>query len=186
VFRGHTGNYAAERCGFISKLALSNVDYIPPAHGLFGTYIATLQYNNASVRIANVHLTPFVIRRDSSVTEAIQALFAIEAIHSKEINEVVERISIETPTIVCGDFNSLSHFSAPQYLQSMGFLDSFASVNDKPDSVPTWRWPIGQTHIQFRIDYIFHTKHFETLESRLYPASGSDHSIVVSELRLSL
>lgn len=31
---------------------------------------------------------------------------------------------------------------------------------------PTWRWPVGKMHVQFRIDYVFHSKHFRTVTSR--------------------
>ena len=50
--------------------------------------------------------------------------------------------------------------------------------------VATWRWPLGRLHIQFRIDYIFHSTHFRTVSSRTISTTGSDHLLVVSEVVL--
>lgn len=183
VFMGYRGRFAAERFGFLSKRPLKEVHYDPPVDGLFGTYFCTINHNKRSVRIVNVHMSPFTVRRGSSVRQAFQAMSAVESIHQKEIRRIVARLDTR-PTVVCGDFNSLSTFVAPKELMKVGFVDSFASVTKNADTQVTWRWPVGKLFLQFRIDYLFHTSHFTTISSRIVPTTGSDHFLVVSEFAL--
>jgi len=185
VFKGHNGRYAEERFGFISKMPLSDIRYAPPVDGLFGTFFATVTHNTQAVKLVNVHLSPFVISRGSTFQQAIQAVSSVEAVHRKEIAFIQSKIDPGDPTLVCGDFNSLSTFAAPTQLITLGLIDSFAAVTDEPETQPTWRWPVGNLRIQFRIDYIFHTNHFTTVRSKVIPSKGSDHSLVVSEITLN-
>lgn len=181
LFRGFRGRYKAERSGFLSKLPLADVTFVPPAGGLFGTHFATLQFFGTRIRLANVHLSPFTIRRGAGFRQALQDVSAIEATHQKEIRQLIDDTDPHVPMVLCGDFNSLSTFSAPSQLRELGFTDSFAAVTENADTHPTWRWPVGTTRIQFRIDYIFHSEHFRTKTSRIHPTTGSDHALVVSE-----
>lgn len=80
----------------------------------------------------------------------------------------------------------MSTFAAPRQLAELGLTDSFAKVTENADSQPTWRWPVGNGHIQFRIDYVFHSRHFETVDSRIVPTTGSDHFLLVSEMKLNV
>ena len=130
----------------------------------------------------NVHLSPFIIPRGSGLIAAYGALSEIERIHGKEGEAIATQINAELPTLVCGDFNSRSNLSFPRLLGKLGFIDSFAAVNKNPDSFPTWHWPIGRTRIQFRIEYVFHSSHFETKKSRIISTKGSDHELILSEL----
>jgi endonuclease/exonuclease/phosphatase family metal-dependent hydrolase len=85
---------------------------------------------------------------------------------------------------VLGDFNSISTFVAPATLTKAGLIDSFAKAHpDDADAHATWRWPTRPLPIALRIDYIFHTPHFTTTASEIIRREGSDHSLVVSELR---
>ncbi len=184
VFAGYQGKYAAERFGFLSTLPLSDLKYIPPTHGLFGSYLATVWYGEFRISVINVHLSPFVVPRGANFGQAWQAVSAVEAVHQNEIRMVGTHVVPECPTLVCGDLNSLSTFAAPLHLSSLGLIDSFAAVTEAADTHPTWRWPLGRLHIQFRIDYIFHSTHFRTVSSRTISTTGSDHLLVVSEVVL--
>lgn len=182
VFKGHRGKFLAERFGFMSKTPLIDVQYSPPVDGLFGTYVASVKHDNRAIRVINVHLSPFVVPQGAGFRGALQAMSKVEAVHEKEIAAVSSNIDADHPTLVCGDFNSLSTFAAPKQLATLGLTDSFAAVTMKPDSQPTWRWPVGKLNLQLRIDYIFHTNHFTTVSSRIVPTKGSDHYLVVTEL----
>lgn len=181
VFRGHRGRYAAERFGFLSKRPLEDIHFLPPEHGLFGTLFATIRHRDREVRIANVHLSPFAVPRGAGFRGAVSALSGVEGTHAKEIQSIATQIDPSRPTLVCGDFNSLSSFSAPKRLEQMGLTESFAAITENADSHSTWGWPFGKRHIQFRIDYIFHSRHFATVGSEIIPTEGSDHALVVSE-----
>ena len=179
---GHEGKYYAERFGFASKHKPAEVGYHPPKSGLFGFYEATYTLHDRKVRIVNVHLSPFGIPRGAGLTDALAAISKTEAKHSTEIDAILDSIDPETPTVICGDFNSLSTFKAPSSLVEHGFIDSFASLHDNPDQHVTWHWPSRPIPLRFRIDYIFHSKHFRTTESAVIEKQGSDHFMVVSEL----
>ena len=59
----------------------------------------------------------------------------------RQIEQIIANISLNTATVIAGDFNSLATFAAPKYLLARGLCDSFASVTPQPESHPTWRWP---------------------------------------------
>ena len=159
--------------------------YDPPVDGLFGIYFATLQHQAQDIKVVNVHLSPFSIRRGSNLGQALRAIGAVEEVHQQEIGKIIGKLDLKHPTLVCGDFNSMSTFSAPMRLTGLGMTDSFSEVTKDADSQPTWRWPVGNGHIQFRIDYIFRTPHFDTIRSKIVPTTWSDHFLLVSELKLS-
>lgn len=184
-FIGHEGRFRAERFGFFSRLKITGTKFLPPEGGLFGTYFATVVVDGTRVRIVNVHLKPFVVCRGAGLSDALQALSATEDTHAQEITAIMQELDFSVPTIVCGDFNSPASFKAPQSLMGRGLVDSFAAVTEEPDQTPTWKWMVGRVPLRLRIDYVFHSSHFRTRQSRVIPAAGSDHSLVVSELALT-
>ncbi len=178
--KGYDGRHAAERFAFASNVKLDNVTFYPPEHGVFGFYTATCEFGGDEVRIMNVHLAPYHFGRVDGIRTAMAALSGTEERHAKEIDVIVKAIDISQPTIVIGDFNSLSDFNAPKKLRQIGMVDSFASVNPDAEMHPTWHWPTKP--LALRIDYIFCTQHFRTIESKVIRREGSDHYLVVSEL----
>ncbi len=134
--------------------------------------------------LINVHLTPFVIRRGFGLAELLAAVNRTEAAHAAEMEAIGTQLPPGQPAIVAGDFNSLSQFAAPARLRVLGLVDSFAATHDDADMHPTWHWPAKPVPLSLRIDYIFHTSHFQSVSSEVIRRPGSDHSLVVSELRL--
>ena len=180
---GHEGRFAAERFAFASKTELKELVYVPPTAGLFGFYSANLDIDGTRVHVVNVHLTPFTIKRGSGIAGAMTALSETEDKHQIEIDAIVKHIDRQRPTIVIGDFNSISTFIAPTRLADLGLVDAYASVRDDADTHPTWTWPTRPLPLALRIDYIFHTSHFTTAESGIVRKAGSDHSLVFAELK---
>lgn len=178
----HDGRYAAERFVFAANIKLDDLTFHPPEDGLFGFYAATFRHGGDDVRIVNVHLTPFRFKKGGGIRAAMAALSSTEEQHAKEIEFIVKAIDTSQPTIIVGDFNSLSEFNAPKRLRQLGLVDSFASVNADADTHPTWHWPTKPLPLALRIDYVFCTRHFRTVESKIIPRGGSDHYLVVSEL----
>lgn len=181
---GHQGHYAAERFAFASKFPLEDVKFTPPDAGLFGFCTATVAVGDVSVHVINVHLTPVVLNRGDLIVAAMTALSDAETIHESETAAITSVLDPTRPTIVLGDFNSISTFIAPRTLTQMGLTDSFAAANVDADTQPTWTWPTRPLPISLRIDYIFHSKHFSTDASTIIRRDGSDHALVVSELTL--
>ncbi len=198
---GHEGKYYAERFAFASKTTLTDVEFVPPTQGLFGFYLATLEVGrdarvpssevgrdtgvpSQKIQIVNVHLTPFHGNLKDGVLGATSALASTERTHAVEIDAILKRVDEKRPTIILGDFNSLSSFVAPKRLKELGFKDAFAELNSKPDSHPTWTWPTKPIPISLRIDYIFHTDHFIAKKSEVVRREGSDHFLLFAELDL--
>jgi endonuclease/exonuclease/phosphatase (EEP) superfamily protein YafD len=184
---GHQGDYAAERLAFASKYPLRDVAFTPPEHGLFGSLSANCDIAGHKITLVNVHLTPVTLPRTSQA-EAMGVLAALgetEAVHAAEIKSICARLDLSQPTILAGDFNSLSTFAAPSHLRELGLVDSFASVHEDAEAHPTWFWPTRPVPLRARIDYVFHSSHFRTMSSQVIPRDGSDHYLLVSELKLT-
>lgn len=183
-FQGHEGRLAAERFGFLSKLPLRNVRFVPPRHGLFGTYCADIDVSGQTLQIINVHLAPLLVPRGAGVWDAYAALRQMEQTHSDEMRQITKEINRDIPTIIAGDFNSLATLQAPLLLKKAGFTDSFAAVTTNADSQPTWRWQLRSGTWALRIDYLFHSSHFMTQKSEVQESNASDHYLLVSELEV--
>ncbi|MCO8120107.1 endonuclease/exonuclease/phosphatase family protein [Stieleria sp. TO1_6] len=180
---GHNGRYAGERFAVASKIELSDLTFAPPTAGLFGFYSARVNFAGTRIHIVNVHLTPFQIKRGGGIRDAMTALSTTEDKHAIEIDAIIDAIDCQRPTIVAGDFNSISSFQAPIRLVGLGLIDAYASIHDDADAHPTWNWPTRPLPLVLRIDYIFHTPHFTTTESEIIRRDGSDHSLVVAVLK---
>lgn len=139
------------------------------------------EFPSLTIQIVNVHLTPFHGSLKDGVLGATAALASTEKTHAVEIDAILERVDSKRPTIILGDFNSLSSFVAPKRLKEKGFKDAFAVLNSKPDSHPTWTWPTKPIPISLRIDYIFHSNHFTAKKSEVVRRAGSDHSLLFAE-----
>ena len=181
---GHEGRYAAERFAFASKVSLRELVFRPPEKGLFGFYTAVCDFDDTPVRLVNVHLSPFLIERGSSILDAMDAMGRTEEKHTAEIRAICSTFDPASHAIVAGDFNSLSTFNASKRLAKFGLTDSFAAVHKDADTQATWYWETRLLPLKLRIDHIFHTWHFRTVQSQIVHRQGSDHSLVVSELRL--
>lgn len=181
---GHNGHYFAERFSIASRMSLDEIRYHPPAKGLFGFVEATIPFGGEKLHVVNVHLTPFVLPKKPSMMALLAESNAVESKHRAEMDAICDVVDPSRPTIILGDFNSISSYAAPKKLRELGFVDSFASVHDDADRHSTWHWPTKPLPLELRVDYIFHSGHVKTFSSKIIRRSGSDHSLVVSELRL--
>lgn len=174
--------HAAGGYGFMSKVPLRNVKYLPKHKGMFGTYLAEVTLAGKKVQVASLHLQPMFFGRNRTLGEYWRELKQYEQIHAAEIAFIWGKLSKTLPLLIVGDLNSPSMMYAPQYLRSRGLVDSFASVTDKPDEYVTWHWRTGRVNWQYRLDYIFHSKQIRTLSSAVVRTGGSDHYLLTSSL----
>jgi endonuclease/exonuclease/phosphatase family metal-dependent hydrolase len=181
-FQGHQGRHPAEGLGILSKLPVENLKFVKPAHGLFGAWIGEVKWNGHAVQFANVHLQPLFLDENKGLLAAWEAFRQVEETHAREIEQIYQNLSPRLPILVAGDFNSMSHLAAPQFLVRKGLVDSFASVTAEPEGHPTWRWPTRRLNLSGRIDYIFHTRRLRTAGSQVVESEASDHHLLVSRL----
>jgi len=177
--------HAAGGYGFLSKVPLKNVRFIPKHKGMFGTYVAEARLGGKDVQIASLHLQPMFFDGAAGLGGVWAKLKEFEQIHAAEIVHIHGKLSKTLPLLVVGDLNSMSILYAPTYLKSKGFVDSFASVTPDADKHITWRWRTGKMLWKYRLDYIFHSAHFRTLSSTVVQTEGSDHFLLTSTLTWS-
>lgn len=188
VFQGRPGAWAAQGFGLISKDPIGKAEYLPPEHGLFGVQLVEVDVGGRPVCFANVHLQPVRVHEARNMGDLLRAVLAAEDIHRAEIAWVHEALAVKSgldagaPTVILGDFNSMSAFAAPTFLREHGLTDSFAAVTDDADAQPSWEWPTRAGRLRARIDYIWHNAALRTVASRIIRNDSSDHFLVVSEL----
>ncbi len=166
----------------LSKSPITNVTWLAPKHGYFGTLLADVELAGRKVRVASLHLEPVVPRNGEGLGRLVGVFLKTAALHLKEIARIHAALPEERPVILVGDFNSASFGAAPRFLKERGFVDSFASVTKDADRHVTWHWNHDGTDWRFRIDYVFHVEQMRTVESRILDAPSSDHKMVVSVL----
>ena len=194
MFRGDNDRFPAERFGFLSKYAVRKEVFLPAQFGIFGTWIIEIQIAPESgagkaasvVQVANVHLEPIRPPEPGRLLTMHRVFAEMEKVHADEIARIHQQLSPALPTIVAGDFNSLSSGAAPAFLGKQGFIDSFAIVTKAADTKATWRWPTRWLDLAGRIDYIFHSPHLRTVSSHIVDRTTSDHSMVIATLEFKL
>lgn len=182
-FRGGDGRYFADRFGVLSQHPISDLKFTPPTAGLFGTLSGTVRWQTMEVRWFNIHFAPFTVPRHSGLAGVLKAAGRAEQQHQAEVAALLRRLDVSQPTIVAGDFNSLSTFVAPRMLRERGLIDSFAQCYDTPDALFTWKWPIRDPRFRLRIDYVFQTEHWKAVDCEVKANQSSDHSCVICKLQ---
>lgn len=167
----------------LSRFPLRNPRYERSQHGINGFLFAEVQSPGGRFQVASLHLDPLHIwttREKWSLP--MQLMWGHDRIHREEVRQIVNALRPDMPTILGGDFNSVS--GAPiRQLQELGYTDSFAKVNKQPGQTPTLHFKLFGFKAGQRIDYILHDPSFQTLQSQVFPGSPSDHDAVVSVLR---
>jgi endonuclease/exonuclease/phosphatase family metal-dependent hydrolase len=186
-FNGTVKPYLAGGFAVLSRVPIVNEWFIPARHGLFGIHAFEVKLNDRELQIFSVHMQPVRIPRGGGVRNLAATLTAFsknKETHEQEIAQVLQHVRKDRPTLIVGDFNSLTNGKAPEALRDNGFVDSFASVNEEPGKNATWHWPTKYGEIALRFDYIFHTESLRTIDSRVIKTAGSDHYLVVSQLEV--
>jgi endonuclease/exonuclease/phosphatase (EEP) superfamily protein YafD len=100
-----------------------------------------------------------------------------------EISYFADLATIGDPTILMGDFNAVDQSVDYRLLADAGLHDAFREAGwgfglTWPDysALPWLQDPV------IRIDYIWHTGHFEAQQAWVGPSTGSDHRAVIAQL----
>jgi endonuclease/exonuclease/phosphatase family metal-dependent hydrolase len=170
--------------GFLSKVPFRKVTYIKPSKGPFGTYLVKVQLGGKTIEIANLHLCPTVPGKKDTLKTFLQRVLKTQTRRIKEIFSIYPKLSKKIPRLVVGDFNSLGGTFVPLFLEGKGMVDSYKAVTPASKRKETWHWKINNYEWKFRIDYIFHSKVFKTVSSKIFRSDGSDHYLIHSKLTL--
>jgi endonuclease/exonuclease/phosphatase family metal-dependent hydrolase len=103
-----------------------------------------------------------------------------------EITSLIQRGQLDQPTIYMGDFNFIDRSATYRLMIDAGLTDTFRAVGSGAGlTFPTrFQYFPVRLPLMVRIDYIWVTKHFQPLSSRVALGYGSDHLPVISELAL--
>ncbi len=169
--------------GLLSRFPLRNVRYEHSRRGINGFLFAEVDHPRRGwVQIASLHLDPLRLWSAKDLARLPFQLRSQREIQRDELSQVLAQLKPGLPTILTGDFNRVTH-DAVNKLKELGFTDSFASVTRNADNVSTLHFsPLG-LKLGRRIDYVFHDRHFQTVQSRVFPGKPSDHDALVSGVR---
>lgn len=180
--REYPYRYFSSGLGMLSRFPLQNVRHEHSRRGINGFLFAEFDHpKHGRVQIANLHLDPLRLWSVKDLGRLPFQLRTQREIQRDELSQVLAQLKPGLPTILTGDFNRVTH-DAVNKLKELGFADSFASVTRNPDNVSTLHFsPLG-LKMGRRIDYVFHDRHFQTVQSRVFPGKPSDHDALVSGL----
>lgn len=119
-------------------------------------------------------------------------------LRSEQIDLLLKAATKETaPLVIMGDFN-MEEWSEDYTRLTAHYSDAFRALypadEDAGFTYPDYTYPQSRrnarlpafTPMLLRLDYIFHSAHFETVAAHVWPDSGgSDHRPVYAELRLT-
>ncbi|MCA9876968.1 MAG: endonuclease/exonuclease/phosphatase family protein [Thermomicrobiales bacterium] len=116
----------------------------------------------------------------------------LDALSNDQIRQIIESVSTGDPVVLLTDFNRLTWHAAYRQLTAAGLIDAYARAGAGIGfTLPTRLGHHGSRHLPLarlplppilRVDYVWHTPHFQTVESWLGRNAGSDHLPVLANL----
>jgi vancomycin resistance protein VanJ len=114
------------------------------------------------------------------------------ALADAQIARIAAVASRGHPAVLLTDFNRVGWQAAYRQLRQSGLIDAFGAAGRGPGfTLPTrlshlaYRGhPLGELPLPplLRVDYVWHTAHFRTIQSWIGSHAGSDHLPVLAEL----
>lgn len=183
--RDYRHRYFSNGLAILSRFPIRNPRFERSQVGINGFLFAEFDHPAGRIQVADLHLDPLRLwtKKDRWMLP-MQILWKQGSVHRIELEQIKTHLRPDLPTVIAGDFNSVSNV-APKRLREMGFIDSFAAVTQRPDATPTLHFTMFGRPAGRRIDYIFHDQSFQTLESKVLSGGPSDHDLVVSVLRFN-
>ena len=154
----------------LSRFPIVNSRRIGTRGSRLGMLLATVETEDGPMRVLVVHFHPTDPRASDRRRNKMDALRAKEATRALEL-----AIAETAPTLVLGDFNARP--SGPEYAEFERFLTDACA-----DSPGTWPTPLPL----IRIDYVWHSQHFQSRACPIVSSSASDHRPVIVDLLQTL
>ncbi len=185
-------NYHTSSVGIISKYPIQLREKIHLAGHIEVQQRMIVKIENQEVVIYNIEMTAPWIRQ-----QKILPFFTIPSYdcsqRSAEIKDLINRIKQENlPVIAAGDFNltdqSQDYYNLSQFLQDSfqisgwGFGWTWPTNWAMKNFIKTSTWKLSFP--LFRLDYIWHSNHWQTKSSKVLPSIGAAHLPIVAELKL--
>lgn len=168
----------------LSTTPLTALEFVPPKHGLFGSWLFHTPLAGSYVQFALVHLQPPDVLNATSVAALLRNFDRAGETQTQEISALWERLHPNQPRVVLGDFNSFASGPAMSFLRDQGMRNSTEALPEGATRKGTWSPPVFGFLPNLRIDHLLHSRHFATIEERVIATEASDHRPLVVTLRL--
>ena len=169
--------------GILSRFPLTDVDLLELVPGR-PDLRATAETAAGPVEVIVAHPPPFRVAPRQRPENALAR---------QQVRTLAAAASAGPPAILLGDFNRVRGQETHRVLAAAGLVDAFAEAGRGwGGTLPTrhFGWAkrghrLGAVPLPplLRVDFIWHTRHFETLDAWTGPHAGSDHLPVVARLR---
>lgn len=152
------------------------------AHEFFTLFTAR-PHIEAHINVAGQMITVFVVHTPAPNYRQFETQ---SANCIPEIQSLIKRGHLDQPTIYMGDFNVVERSTPYRMMTKAGLTDAFRAAGSGPGlTFPTrFQYLPVRLPLMLRIDYIWVTKHFKPITSRVAAGYGSDHLPVIAELAL--
>ncbi len=183
LFRGGVNPESQDGMAVLSKTPLTAPEFVPPAHGLFGSWVFQTPIAGTNVQFAVVHLNPPDVHSANSVAGLLRMFERAGEIQTREVAALWERLSTNQPLVVLGDFNGFASGAAVKFLRDRGLRSSAESLRTREARAGTWSPPGFGALPSLRIDHVLHSEHLVIIQERVIPTQASDHRPLVVTLR---
>lgn len=163
--------------GILSRYPIQTDEYweYPQVPHTMGHQRVEIHFASTTIIVYNTHPWPPLEWETGSSDES----------HRVVLRDIAERAFAEDlPLLLLGDFNMTNNFAEYDLLASR-YTDSYrVAGNSRGYTYPNYRFEPFPALL--RLDYIWHSHHFESVEAEVWAQHGeSDHSPVVGTLALS-
>jgi len=162
----------------LSKLPLSERDYVLSKAGWFPAWRLIVDSPLGPVQLLNVHLRPQV----SDSGSVVSGYFSTPPIRAQEIKEYHATLESGLPTLVAGDFNENESGRAVTYLRQRGFR---SVVPEFAPGADTWRWHTSFGTVHAELDHIAYDARLEPLNAAVIVGGRSDHYPLIASFRIA-
>jgi endonuclease/exonuclease/phosphatase (EEP) superfamily protein YafD len=160
--------------GFLSKVPMKEVAYIPSNTDWFDGWIMSFATSAGSVQVLNVHLRPPVSDRGSFGASGY--LFTDDD-RQREIKRFHAQARGDLPLIIAGDFNDGENSGVLRWLKTKGMQNALPEFDS---STPTWQWRTSLITLKRRMDHIVYPPDFYCYDAKAIRTGASDHYPVVA------
>jgi vancomycin resistance protein VanJ len=159
--------------GLLSKYPIksySQLHFYPDRPDL----LATIQLPDGPMTVIVAHPPPPRLHSDG---------IYINSATRQQMDSLLNVASQGGPLLLMGDFNMTALSTQHARLRSLGLVDSYQVSGEGLGFTLPMRWKNIPLLPLARVDYIWHSEHFQSLKSWIGSSTGSDHLPVLTQLQ---
>ncbi|HCV16361.1 MAG TPA: hypothetical protein DF637_08515 [Rikenellaceae bacterium] len=175
----HVGDHLEIGMALFSKYPIISAEKIKFEDSGNGVILADILFRGDTIRIINVHLQTTGLSgikriNAKNIINSLGGNLIKRSGQAKYLRELIDKTKY--PLIICGDFNDVPQSFTYHTIIGADLTDSFKKAGSGIGGT------FSKTMGLLRIDYIFHSKHFKSMEFKLDKSKFSDHRAIFSLL----